>query len=593
MTVIQNRLQKLREEMRREGIDAYIIVTDDFHGSEYVGNYFKAREYMSGFTGSAGTLVVTDQQALLWTDGRYFIQAEEQLSGSGIRLMKMWEEGVPDIPSFLKENLPLSGVIGFDGRTVTCAFVRKLDQTLSDHAVRYAYEQDLVGRIWPDRPALSCEPVWELGTELTGMSIDEKLAAVRSKMADEEADVLIITALDEIAWLLNLRGGDIHCCPLFLSYLILRGDRVDLYIQKKAVSQRIRTRLESVGVFLHDYQDFYRDLAGINERDKVMTDSRSLNYAANRSIPAVVRRVSRPSPVEKMKAVKNPAERRNFQKAHVKDGVAMTRFIYWLKHTVGKELITERSAAAKLLALRAGQPGFLYESFDPIIAYGPHGAIVHYFATPESDAALEAKGLLLADTGGHYREGSTDVTRTVALGALCMKEKEAFTRVLMGHLDLAAARFPYGVKGAYLDAIAREPLWEVGMDYNHGTGHGVGYLLNVHEGPNSFSRQTEGSVLEEGMVTSDEPGFYAEGQFGVRHESLLLCVKGAKTPHGQFMRFENLTVVPFDREAILTDMLTELQRETLNDYHQRVYRTVAPYLPAPEAAWLAEVTAPL
>ena len=593
MPTVLVKLNQLREEMKKEGIDAYIIVTDDFHASEYVGDYFKAREYISGFTGSAGTLVVTENEACLWTDGRYFIQAATQLSGSTIQLMKMREEGVPTIPDYLKEQLSHKAVIGFDGRTVSCAFVKDLNQALADKEVQYAYEHDLVDRIWEDRPALSAQPVWELGTEFAGLSAADKLSQVRGKMLDLGADTFVLTALDEIAWLLNLRGNDVHCCPLFLSYMILYGDRVGLYIQKGVLSEAIQKKLEAIGVEIRDYPTFYHDLEWLEETSRVLYDSEALNYAASQCIPTIVRRINKPSPVALMKAIKNPTESENIRKAHIKDGVAVTRFIYWLKHAVGKAPITELSAAEKLLAFRKEQENFLYESFEPIMAYGAHGAIVHYSATPETNVPLEPRGLLLADTGGHYLEGSTDITRTVALGALTQEEKEAFTLVLMGHLNLEAARFPYGVKGPFLDSLARKPLWERGMDYNHGTGHGVGYLLNVHEGPNSFSRQAEGVVFEEGMVTSNEPGYYAEGKFGIRHENLILCVKGARTSHGQFMCFENLTMVPFDREGILPELLTEAQRETLNSYHRQVYETLAPYLPDGEKNWLAEATRPL
>lgn len=595
MLTVDEKLNMLRKEIKKERMDAYIIVTDDFHNSEYVGDYFKAREFMSGFTGSAGSMVITDDEACLWTDGRYFIQAAAQLEGSSIRLMKMRQPGVPTIPEYLAEKLGNKAVIGFDGRTVSGTFVRDIETVLKEREIRYLWQYDLVDRIWEDRPALSAKPVWELDVRYTGMSAADKLCKLRRKMSELGADTFVITALDEIAWLLNLRGGDVMYCPVFLSYMILQKDRARLYIQAGAVSRDIEQKLNTVGVELRAYSAFYRDLERLSEASCVLADSSAVNFTVSRCIPAAVRRINRTSPIALMKAVKTPAECENFKIAHVKDGVAVTRFLYWLKKTVGKAPITERSAAGKLLEFRKAQEGFLYESFEPIMAYGSHGAIVHYSATPKTDIPLAPKGFLLADTGGHYLEGSTDITRTIVLGALTEEEKKYFTLVLMGHLNLSAAHFLYGVRGANLDCLARRPLWEQGLDYNHGTGHGVGYLLNVHEGPNSFAWQTSGGVLrsavfEEGMVTSNEPGFYAEGKFGIRHENLMLCVKGVQNQYGQFMEFETLTMVPFDLEAVVPEMMTKKQKNLLNCYHRKVREVLSPYLPEEERIWLEEAT---
>ncbi len=595
MLKVIDKLNRLRQEMQKEGIDAYLIVTEDFHNSEYVGSYFKAREYMTGFTGSAGSLVVTAAEACLWTDGRYFIQAEEQLQGSSIKLMKMRQEGVPTISQYLCDKLGDQAVIGFDGRTVSCAFAQELAEALHGRAIQYVYQYDLVDRIWEERPPLSAEPVWELDTAYTGISVEEKLSRVRGKMKDLGADTFLITALDEIAWLLNLRGNDVRYCPLFLSYMILNMKEGYLYVQKGMIDRSIEQKLNLAGIYLRPYGTFYQDVAALPECSCVLADDSAVNYAVSRCLPEHINRINRSSPVTMMKAVKTHAECEHFKISHIKDGVAVTRFLYWLKTTVGKEPITERSAAAKLLEFRQAQQGFLSESFEPIMGYGPHGAIVHYCATEKTDVPLEPKGLLLADTGAHYMEGSTDITRTIALGALTDEEKEYFTLVLMGHLNLSGAQFMHGTRGMNLDYLARAPLWSRGLDYNHGTGHGVGYLLNIHEGPNSFAWQTSdgkvrSAVLEEGMVTSNEPGFYAEGKFGIRHENLLLCVKGEQTPYGQFMKFENLTMVPFDLDAIVPEMMTSRQRELLNCYHQQVYDAVSPYLPDGERAWLAEAT---
>ena len=594
LTVIE-KLNRIRKEMQNEGIDAYIIVTYDFHNSEYVGEYFKTREYMSGFTGSAGSLVITENEACLWTDGRYFIQAEAQLAGSSIKLMKMRMEGTPTIPEYLNKTLGHKAVIGFDGRTVSCAFVKDIEKGMPGKDIKFVYQYDLVSRIWKNRPVLSAQPVWELGIEYAGLSAADKLFAIRGKMSESGADTFVITALDEIAWLLNLRGGDVSYCPVFLAYMILHRDRAYLYVQEGVVSPDIEQKLKAIGVNLREYHDFYRDLEALDENSSVLASGSAVNYMVNRSIPAAVKRINRPSPICMMKAVKTPAECENIKKAHIKDGVAVTKFIYWLKNTVGREPVTEISAARKLLEFRKQQAGFLYESFEPIMGYGAHGAIVHYSATEETDIPLAPKGLLLSDTGGHYIEGTTDITRTIALGELTDEEKEYFTVVLAGHLNLSEAKFMYGTRGANLDFLARKPLWNKGVDYNHGTGHGVGYLLNVHEGPNSFTWQVRdgavsSAVFEEGMVTSNEPGFYAEGKFGIRHENLLLCVKAEKNPYGQFMKFENLTMAPFDLDAVIPELLTPRQRELLNLYHRRVYESISPYLTEAERAWLETAT---
>ncbi len=595
MFTVDEKLNMLRREMSKEGIDAYIIVTFDFHNSEYVGEYFKTREYLSGFTGSAGSLVITEEEACLWTDGRYFIQAETQLRGSSVKLMKMRMDGVPTIPEYLSEKLGDQAVIGFDGRTVSCTFIGDIKKSITNRNIQFVYQHDLVDRIWEDRPALSAQPVWELGIEHTGMSAEDKLSAVRGKMSDLGADTFVITALDEIAWLLNLRGGDVQYCPVFLSYMILYRDRAHLYIQKGVVSPDIEQKLKAIGVDLREYCDFYRDLESLDEGSSVLASGSAVNYAVHKSIPATVRRINRPSPVAMMKAIKTQAECDNMKAAHIKDGVAVTKFLYWLKTSMDREYMTEISVSEKLLEFRKQQEGFLYESFAPIMGYGAHGAIVHYSATEETDMPLRPKGLLLSDTGGHYLEGTTDITRTIALGELTQEEKEYFTVVLAGHLNLSEAKFMYGTRGANLDFLARKPLWEKGVDYNHGTGHGVGYLLNVHEGPNSFTWQANGGVVssavfEEGMVTSNEPGFYAEGKFGIRHENLILCVRAEKNKYGQFMKFENLTMVPFDLDAVIPELMTARQRELLNHYHRQVYENISPYLTAEEKAWLAEAT---
>lgn len=593
MTVITERLARLRREMAQRGMDGYVVVTDDFHGSEYVGDYFKARAYLSGFTGSAGTLVVLPDRAALWTDGRYFLQAAEQLTGSTIELMRMGQPDVPAIGAFLAQHLPEGGVLGFDGRTVSSSFAGTLEKALEAKHIRFAGGEDLVDAVWPDRPALSDRPVWELTG--CGLSREEKLAKLREKMAAEDAAYLLLTSLTEIAWALNLRGGDVACTPVFLSFLLIGREDAQLCIQPQAVPADIVEKLTACGVTLRPYGAIYDLLRALPAGTRVMADSATANYRIMESL-SHAEVLDQPSPAVLMKACKTQEETDGFRAAHIKDGAALCRFLYWLKTRIGEEPMTELSAAARLAAFRAEQPDFLDLSFDTIAGYGPHGAIVHYDPTPETDVPLHPEGLLLVDSGAHYRQGTTDVTRTIALGPVTQEEKRMFTLVLKGHLALAAARFPHGATGENLDVLARLPLWEQGLDYNHGTGHGVGFILSVHEGPQSFRwRSTDGRriPLEEGMVISNEPGYYEAGKFGIRHENLVLVRAGETTDYGQFMYLEPLTMAPFDRDAIDVSLLTEAELAQLNGYHRLVYDTVAPLLPAEEQAWLAAATAPL
>lgn len=593
MTVITERLARLRREMAQRGMDGYVVVTDDFHGSEYVGDYFKARAYLSGFTGSAGTLVVLPDRAALWTDGRYFLQAAEQLTGSTIELMRMGQPGVPAIGAFLAQHLPEGGVLGFDGRTVSSSFAGTLEKALEAKHIRFAGGEDLVDAVWPDRPALSDRPVWELTG--CGLSREEKLAKLREKMAAEDAAYLLLTSLTEIAWALDLRGGDVACTPVFLSFLLIGREDAQLCIQPQAVPADIVEKLAACGVTLRPYGAIYDLLRALPAGTRVMADSATANYRIMESL-SHAEVLDQPSPAVLMKACKTQEETDGFRAAHIKDGAALCRFLYWLKTRIGEEPMTELSAAARLAAFRAEQPDFLDLSFDTIAGYGPHGAIVHYDPTPETDVPLHPEGLLLVDSGAHYRQGTTDVTRTIALGPVTQEEKRMFTLVLKGHLALAAARFPRGATGENLDVLARLPLWEQGLDYNHGTGHGVGFILSVHEGPQSFRwRSTDGRriPLEEGMVISNEPGYYEAGKFGIRHENLVLVRAGETTDYGQFMYLEPLTMAPFDRDAIDVSLLTEAELAQLNGYHRLVYDTVAPLLPAEEQAWLAAATAPL
>lgn len=591
------KLEQLRKLMQERKFSAYIIPTDDFHSSEYVGSYFKAREYMSGFTGSAGTLVVLPDQAALWTDGRYFLQAAEQLKGSQITLMRSGQPGVFSIEEYLQKHLQEKAVVGFDGRTVTRRFVNLIREKTDEKQVTFDGREDLVGKVWEGRPALSKEPVWELDMRYAGKSRVNKIQEVRMEMQEKQADYLLLTALDEIAWLFNLRGNDIAYTPVFLSYLLLTKEQICLFAHEEIFTEELKGKLRQEGVAIKPYDAIEETVQNLSDGKKIWLDSGVVNYRLTESIPESVEILDQSSPVVLMKAVKNQTEMDNMRTAHVKDGVAVTRFIHWLKTNVGRETITEMSAAEKLESLRAQMEGYLEQSFGPIIAYGPHGAIVHYAATEQTNAAMKTESFCLADTGGHYKEGTTDVTRTIVLGMLTEEEKRDYTLVLRGNLALGAAKFLEGVSGQNLDILARQPLWEAGLDYNHGTGHGVGYILGVHEGPQRFHWRTapgaKSVALKEGMIISDEPGLYLEGKFGVRLENLVLCRKKEKNEYGQFLYLEPLTMVPFDREAILPELMTRSELGWLNAYHKRVYETLAPLMEEEELIWLREMTAEL
>ena len=593
--IIEDRLNELRILMKDRNLSAYIIPTEDFHSSEYVGEYFKAREYMSGFTGSAGTLIVLPDEAALWTDGRYFIQAAEQLIDSTIILMRTGQPGVPAIAEYLRDHLQEKSVVGFDGRTVTERFVRTIAEKTDEKQITFEGEEDLVDLIWTERPLISTETVRELDVKYTGRSREEKLSDVRDKMRAKRADVLLLTALDEIAWLTNLRGNDVLYTPVFLAYMLLTSDEAHLFVHEQILPDEIRNKLQQAGITIDSYDAIERKLGDIPDGSKVWIDSGCVNYKLMNSLPDGVEKIDHSSPVMLMKAVKTPQEMNHMRSAHVKDGVAVTRFMCWLKTAVGKEKITEISAADKLEMFRAQMEGYLGSSFEPIIAYGAHGAIVHYEPTEQTDVEMTEGSFCLADTGGHYEDGTTDVTRTFALGTVSEEEKRYYTTVLRGHLALGAARFVQGVCGQNLDVLARGPLWESGLDYNHGTGHGVGFILNVHEGPQRFhwriSPNVQSVPLEEGMVISNEPGIYLEGRFGIRHENLVLCRKGEQNEHGQFMYLEPLTMVPFDRDAILPELMSDRELKWLNDYHSKVYETLSPYFNGEELKWLREATA--
>ena len=579
--------------MEQQNIDCYIIPTDDYHHSEYVGDYFKFREYMTGFSGSAGTAVFTREKAGLWTDGRYFIQAEAQLKGSGITLYKSGEPEVPTIEEFLKKELEEGAVLGFDGRTVSYAQGEKYRQIAEGEGASIEFRLDLAPDTWTGRPEMSTEPAFLLEDEYSGENIESKLKRIREKMKENGCNAHILSSLDDIAWLFNIRGNDIAYCPLVLSYAIVYNNSVELFANSQKFSEEIVNLFAENQIQIYPYEDIYRVVSEMTSEDKVLLDSKIMNYRLYQAISKDTVIVDKQNPEILMKSVKNEIQAENLRKAHLKDAVAHTKFMYWLKKNIGRVEITELSASARLEGLRAEQEHFLGPSFGPISAYGEHGAIVHYSADEKSNVPLKEGKLFMTDTGGHYLEGSTDITRTVALGEVGDIEKEHFTLVARAMLRLANTVFLYGCSGANLDCIAREVFWKEGLNFNHGTGHGVGYLLNIHEGPINF-RWKEGErpapALEENMVITDEPGIYIEGSHGIRLENELLVRKTVKNEYGQFMNFEILTYVPIDLDAILPEKMSTEEKEMLNHYHKQVYEKVSPYLSEEERIWLKEYT---
>ena len=579
--------------MEQQNIDCYIIPTDDYHHSEYVGDYFKFREYMTGFSGSAGTVVFTREKAGLWTDGRYFIQAEAQLKGSGITLYKSGEPEVPTIEEFLKKELEEGAVLGFDGRTVSYAQGEKYRQIAEGEGASIEFRLDLAPDTWTGRPEMSTEPAFLLEDEYSGENIESKLKRIREKMKENGCNAHILSSLDDIAWLFNIRGNDIAYCPLVLSYAIVYNNSVELFANSQKFSEEIVNLFAENQIQIYPYEDIYRVVSEMTSEDKVLFDSKIMNYRLYQAISKDTVIVDKQNPEILMKSVKNEIQAENLRKAHLKDAVAHTKFMYWLKKNIGRVEITELSASARLEGLRAEQEHFLGPSFGPISAYGEHGAIVHYSADEKSNVPLKEGKLFMTDTGGHYLEGSTDITRSVALGEVGNIEKEHFTLVARAMLRLANTVFLYGCSGANLDCIAREVFWKEGLNFNHGTGHGVGYLLNIHEGPINF-RWKEGErpapALEENMVITDEPGIYIEGSHGIRLENELLVRKTVKNEYGQFMNFEILTYVPIDLDAILPEKMSTEEKEMLNHYHKQVYEKVSPYLSEEERIWLKEYT---
>lgn len=587
------RIEALRNGMKEKKIDYYLIPTSDFHNSEYVGDYFKVREYYSGFTGSNGTLLVGPDMAGLWTDGRYFVQADKELSGSGITLFKMGEEGVPTITEYIKEHGKKGCRIGFDGRILRKNYVEKMLLTCKELEPVLVCEEDVAGKLWEDRPAISAEIVTVMEEQYRGEETDSKWEKVIEKMHQAEADFLFVSKLDDIMWFLNVRGNDVECNPVALSYLYITEKEIHVFLQKEAVTEELRSYLEARQVDVHEYRGVFAFLETQTSGLKGIADGDESSYLAAQSIlkNGVILDVQ--NPIEAMKAVKDEKELAHIREFYLKDSVAVCKFLYRMKKE--GHLYNEYSAGQVMDALRAQIPGFQGLSFPTICAYGENAAMMHYEATKDSHAMIEGRSFLLTDSGGQYPGATTDVTRTISMGPLTEEEKKCFTLVAAGMLRLQNAAFIAGCTGRNLDILARQLLWEQGIDYKCGTGHGVGYYLNVHEGPHSIRwKYMEGSteaVLQPGMLVTDEPGVYKEGQFGIRTENVLLVKEKEKTADGTFLSFEVLTFAPIDVDAIDISYLDPSDIRKLNEYHKQVYEKISPFLSEEEREWLCEITA--
>ena len=601
---VNQRLEDLREVMRREHLAAFIFPSTDPHQGEYIPDHWKGREWISGFNGSAGTAVVTLDGAALWTDSRYFLAAEEQLKGTGFQLMKLKIEGTPTIPQWLKTQIaaggsPASTEVGIDGWCSSANSVKELIADLrKEGGMTLCTNLDPLKLIWRNRPAIPENPVEIYPIEYAGETTASKIARIRKTLREKHADGMLMSALDDIAWTLNLRGTDVHCNPVFVSYLLISSKDVTLYINKVKLTPEVSAYLQQEGIKVDDYQNVVRGLKDYFEYN-ILLDPDEVNYALYQAVTR--EKVEEESPVKRMKTVKNATEIAGFRSAMLKDGIAMVKFLKWLDGVYGQGGLngqsghreTEISVDRKLTALRAEQPLYRDISFDTIAGYGAHAAIVHYEATPETDIPLEPHGLLLLDSGAQYLDGTTDITRTIALGSLTDEEKLIYTLVLKGHIQIELCKFPSGASGTQIDILARAAMWREGLNYLHGTGHGVGTYLNVHEGPHQFRMEWKPAPLVEGMTITDEPGIYLAGRCGARTENTLLITAYKETEFGRFLQFEPLTLCPIDKRPIIRERMLQEEIDWLNDYHQTVYDQLSPHLDAGEAEWLRQACSPL
>ena len=601
MNPVNQRLEDLREVMRREHLAAFIFPSTDPHQGEYVPDHWKGREFISGFNGSAGTAVVTMTSAALWTDSRYFLAAEEQLRGTEYQLMKLKIAGTPSIAEWIGRECGAGAEVGIDGWCSSANAVRELIADLrKEGGITLRTNLDPLRTIWRDRPPIPERPVELFPLEYAGESTRDKLARIRKALRQRHADGMLMSSLDDIAWTLNLRGTDVHCNPVFVSYLLVSSKDAILYINKVKLPQQVAGYLEAEGVAIAPYEDVAKGLKDYFEYN-ILLDPDEVNYVLFKTVSREI--VEEESPVKRMKTVKNEREIAGFRSAMLKDGIAMVKFLYWLSKQlpapvgegsgVGTVSLTELSVSDKLASLRAEQPLYRDISFDTIAGYGEHAAIVHYEPTPETDIPLQPRGLLLLDSGAQYLDGTTDITRTIALGPLTEEERRIYTLVLKGHIQIELCKFPSGSSGTQIDILARKDMWREGLNYLHGTGHGVGTYLNVHEGPHQFRMEWKPAPLVAGMTITDEPGIYLPGRCGARTENTLLIVPYKETEFGEFLQFESLTLCPIDKAPIIREMMLQEEIDWLNQYHQRVFDTLAPHLNQEESAWLQVACAPL
>lgn len=594
MTMILNRINEMKTIMKQAGIDFYLVPTADFHNSEYVNEYFKVREFLSGFTGSNGTLVISQEETGLWTDGRYFVQAEKELKGSEIVLYRMAEEGVPTIEEYLNQHVKDGQTVGFDGRVVDAAFGRKLEKRFSSRGITFAYDKDLADSLWADRPDMPGSAIWVVPEAQCGKTVAEKLADVRSSMEKEQASHLLIAKLDDIMWLYNIRANDVECNPVALSYTFISEQQAVIFVQNKALTEEAKVHFEKYHVQVKDYSEIVDFLEQQEFKGKVMCACNDINYLLFKLLDKRAEILDRENPTTMLKAIKNPVELENLRKYYLLDSVVLTKFLFWMKKYAGKQPLDEYSVAMKLDQMRSEIEGFLDLSFPTISAFKENAAMMHYSASKEDKKDIDTDGFYLVDSGGQYIGGTTDVTRTIALGQVTDEMKKHFSKVACGMLRLADTKFLYGCTGKNVDIMAREPLWECYIDYKCGTGHGIGYILNVHEGPQNirwrFNPGVKEAVLEEGMIVSDEPGVYIEGSHGIRTENILEIVKETKNGDGQFMGFRHLTFVPIDLDAIDTQYMEPSDVRKLNAYHAEVFKRLEPFFEGDEKEMLKKAT---
>lgn len=586
-SIINERITALRAHIVKENIQAFIIPSTDPHLSEYVAPHWQSREWISGFTGSAGTVVVTAKEAGLWTDSRYFLQADRQIEGTGIALYKEMLPETPSIPAFLSSLLQKGDTVGIDGKMFSADEVQHLQRELRQSGIHVKSIADPMQLLWSDRPAMPLAPAFVYDTKYAGKSFTEKLSAVRKKMKAAGAESLLLSALDEIAWLLNIRGSDVHCNPVVVSYLLIERYEIHCFIQPQKVTAELASYFKANGISIHGYKEI-EDYLSNTHAESILVNPVKTNYAIYSAICPTCRIINGTSPIALLKAVRNEQEIIGIHAAMQRDGIALVRFLKWLEEAVPAGRETEISVDRKLHEFRAAQPLYMGESFDTIAGYKEHGAIVHYEATPETDVALKPEGFLLLDSGAQYLDGTTDITRTIALGNLTEEEKLDYTLILKGHIALAMAVFPEGTRGAQLDVLARMPIWQQHMNYLHGTGHGVGHFLNVHEGPQSIRMNENPIPLQPGMITSNEPGVYKAGSHGIRTENLVLTVPAGKGMFDNYLKFETITLCPICRKGIIKELLTAEEIKWLNKYHQTVYEKLAPDLNNDEREWLKE-----